>query len=69
VLKKLRRSPTTTHGRQISRASSPDCGVFQIARTVISPKNQGDMYEAPDREVLVVSDDVPPQAGETDEQR
>jgi hypothetical protein len=43
--------------------------VFQIARTVISPKNLGDMYEAPDREVLVVSDDVPPQAGETDEQR
>jgi hypothetical protein len=27
------------------------------------------MFEIPDQEVLVVSADVPPQAGETDEQR
>jgi hypothetical protein len=34
----------------------------------ISPNNPGDAFEIPDREVLVVSTDIPTQAGETDEQ-
>jgi hypothetical protein len=69
VLKKLHRPLIMTHGRQINHASSPDRGTFQIARTTISPNNPCDMFKVPDREVLAVSDDVPPQADETDEQR
>jgi hypothetical protein len=42
--------------------------VFQIARTTISPNYLGEELETLDREVLVVSADVPPQDGETDEQ-
>jgi hypothetical protein len=35
----------------------------------ISPNYQGEVFEISDREVLVVSVDVPPQDGETDEHR
>jgi hypothetical protein len=42
--------------------------MFQIIRTIMSPKNRCDASKAPDREILVVSEDVPPQAGEIDEQ-
>jgi hypothetical protein len=37
VLKKLRRPPTATHGRQINRAPSPERGTFQIAHVVVFP--------------------------------
>jgi hypothetical protein len=43
--------------------------VFQIACTTISPNYPGEEFETVDREILVVSTDVPPQDGETDEQR
>jgi hypothetical protein len=69
VLKKLRRPLTTAHRRQNNREPSPDRLAFQIARTTISSNYPGEEFEAPDREVLVVSADVPPQDGETDEQR
>jgi hypothetical protein len=69
VLKKLRRPLTAAHRRQINREQSPDHLAFQIARTTISPNYPGEGFEAPDREVLVVSAEVPPQDGETDEQR
>jgi hypothetical protein len=37
-------------------------------RTTISPNYPGEEFEAPGREVSVVSADVPPQDGEKDEQ-
>jgi hypothetical protein len=43
--------------------------VFYIARTTISPNYPGEEFETLDREILVISADVPPQDGETDEQR
>jgi hypothetical protein len=43
--------------------------MFQIARTVIFPNNPRDMSEAPYHEVFMVSDDVPTQSDETNEQR
>jgi hypothetical protein len=42
---------------------------FQVARTTISPNYPGEELETLDREILVVFVDVPPQDGETDEQR
>jgi hypothetical protein len=42
--------------------------MFQIACTVISPNNPCDMSEVLDHEVFMVSDDVPPQPGEMNEQ-
>jgi hypothetical protein len=66
---KLRRPLTAAHRRQINRESSPDRLTFQIARTTISPNYPGEAFETPDHEVLVVSTDVPPQDGETYEQR
>jgi hypothetical protein len=39
--------------------------VFQIAHTTISPNYLGEEIETLDREILVVSTDVPPQDGET----
>jgi hypothetical protein len=57
------------HRRQLNRETSPNCLAFQIARTTISPNYQGEELETLDREILVVSADVPPQDGETDEQR
>jgi hypothetical protein len=50
------------------RELSPDHLAFQITRTTISPNYLGEEFEILDREILVVSTDVPPQDGETDEQ-
>jgi hypothetical protein len=69
ILKKLRRPLTAAHRRQPNREASPDCLAFQIARTTISQNYPGEELEALDREILVVSADIPPQDGETDEQR
>jgi hypothetical protein len=69
VLKKFRRPLTTAHHRQMNRKSSPDHLAFQIVRTTISPNYPGEELKTLDHEVLVVSADVPPQDGETDEQR
>jgi hypothetical protein len=43
--------------------------VFQITGTTISPIYPGEELETLDREIMVVSANVPPQDGETDEQR
>jgi hypothetical protein len=56
------------HRRQLNRELSPDRLAFQIARTTISSNYPGEELETLDREILVVSPDVPPQDGETDEQ-
>jgi hypothetical protein len=48
---------------------SPDHLAFQIARTTISSNYLGEELETLDREILVVSTDVPPRDGEIDEQR
>jgi hypothetical protein len=69
VLKKVRRPLTASHRHQLNRETSPDCLAFKIARTTISPNYPGEELETLDREILVVSADVPPQDGETDEQR
>jgi hypothetical protein len=69
VLKKLRRPLTAAHRRQMNREMSPDHLAFQIACTTISSNYPGEELETLDREILVVSADVPPQDGETDEQR
>jgi hypothetical protein len=69
VLKKLCRPLTTAHRRQLNRESSPDHLAFQIARTTTSPNYPGEEFETLDRKILVVSRGVPPQDGETDEQR
>jgi hypothetical protein len=53
----------------MSWESSPNRLAFQITRTTISPNYLGEEFETLDREALVVSADVPPQDGETDEQR
>jgi hypothetical protein len=69
VLKKLRQPLTAAHRRQLNREASPDRLAFQIARTTISLNYPGEELETLDHEILVVSADVPPQDGETDEQR
>jgi hypothetical protein len=69
VLKKLRRPITTAHRRRMNQESFLDRLVFQVAHTTISPNYPGEEFETPDRQILVVSADVPPQDGETDEQR
>jgi hypothetical protein len=68
VLKKLRRPLTAAHRHQLSRETSLDRLTFQIARTTISPNYPGEELETLDRETFVVSADVAPQDGETDEQ-
>jgi hypothetical protein len=69
VLKKLRRPLTTAHRRRMNQESSSDRLAFQVAHTTISPNYPGKEFETLDRQILVVSADVPPQDGETDEQR
>jgi hypothetical protein len=69
VLKKLCRPLTMAHRCQLNRESSPDHLAFQIARTTTSPNYPGEEFETLDRKILVVSRGVPPQDGETDEQR
>jgi hypothetical protein len=55
--------------RQMNREPSLERFVFQITRTTIYPNYPGEELETLDREVLVISADVPPQDRETDEQR
>jgi hypothetical protein len=68
VLKKFRRPLTTAHRRRLNQESSPDRLAFQVAHTTISPNYPGEELETLDHHILVVSTDVPPQDGETDEQ-
>jgi hypothetical protein len=49
--------------------SSPDRLAFQVTHTTISPNYSGEELKTLDRQILVISADVPPQDGETDEQR
>lgn len=71
-MKRLRQ-PTpqaATQGCQIHRTPrSLDCGEFQVTRVIITPNDYthkvGPRYEILDRESLVVSDNIPPQVGET----
>jgi hypothetical protein len=51
----------------MNREPSPDRLTFQIASTTISPNYPEEELETLDREVLVISADVPPQGRETDE--
>jgi hypothetical protein len=69
VLKKLHRPLTTAHHRWMNQESSPDRLAFKVAHTTISPNYPGEEFETLDRKILVVSADVSPQDGETDEQR
>jgi hypothetical protein len=69
VLKKFRRPLTAAHCRRLNQESSPDCLAFQVAHTTISSNYPVEEFETPDRQILVVSTDVPPQDGETDTQR
>jgi hypothetical protein len=68
VLKKLRQPLNVAYRRQMNQEPSPDRLAFQITRTTISPNYPGEELETLDREILVVSADVPPQDGETNEQ-
>jgi hypothetical protein len=52
----------------LNQESSPDRVAFQVAHTTISPNYPGEELKTQDRQILVVSADVPPQDGETDEQ-
>jgi hypothetical protein len=56
------------HRRRMNQESSLDCLAFQVAHTTISSNYSGEEFETLDRRILVVSADVPPQDGETDEQ-
>jgi hypothetical protein len=69
VLKKLRRPLTTAHRRRLNQESSPYRLAFQVTHTTISSNYLGEELETLDRQILVVSADIPPQDGETDEQR
>jgi hypothetical protein len=51
----------------MNREPSPNCLTFQIARTTISSNYPREGLDTLDREILVISADVPPQDGETDE--
>jgi hypothetical protein len=68
VLKKLRQPLTAAHRRQLNLETSLDRLAFQITRTTILPNYPREELETVDCEILVVSADVPPQDGETDEQ-
>jgi hypothetical protein len=68
VFRKLRRPLTMAYRHRMNQESSPDRLAFQVAHTTISPNYPGEEFETLDRQILVVSKDVPPQYGETDEQ-
>jgi hypothetical protein len=53
----------------LNQESSPNRLAFQVAYKTISPNYLGEEFETPDRQILVVSADVPLQDGETDVQR
>jgi hypothetical protein len=67
VLKKLRRPLSAAHRRRLNQESSPDCLVFQVAHAMISPNYPGEGLKTLDHQIFVVSTDVPPQDGETDD--
>jgi hypothetical protein len=69
VLKKLRRPLAMAHHRRINEESSSDCLAFQVAHTTISSNYPGEEFEILDRQILVISADVPPQDGEIDERQ
>jgi hypothetical protein len=69
ILKKLRRPVTAAHRHQLNQESSPDRLAFHVAHTTISPNYPGEELETLNRQILVVSADVPLQDGETDAQR
>jgi hypothetical protein len=69
VLKKLRRPLTAAHRRRLNQESSPNRLAFQVAHTTTSPNYPGEEFKTLDRQILVVSADVPLQDGETDAQR
>jgi hypothetical protein len=69
VLKKFRRPLTAAHRCRLNQESSSNRLAFQVAHTTISPNYPGEEFETLDRPILAVSADVPPQDGETDEQR
>jgi hypothetical protein len=69
VVKKFRRPLTAAHRCQLNQESSLDRLAFQVAHTTISPNYPGEEFETLDRQILVISADVPPRDGETDEQR
>jgi hypothetical protein len=69
VLNKLHRPLTTAHHRRMNQESSPDHLAFLVAHTTVSPNYPGEEFETLDCQILVVSADVPPQDGESDEQR
>jgi hypothetical protein len=52
----------------MNQEPSPDRLAFQIARTTICPNYLGEGLETLNREILVVSADIPSQDGETNEQ-
>jgi hypothetical protein len=60
---------TVAHRCRLKQESSPDHLAFQVAHTTISPNYPGEDFETPDHQILVVYADIPPQDGETDEQR
>jgi hypothetical protein len=53
----------------LNQESSPDRLAFQIAHTTISLNYLGEELKTLDRQILVISADVPPQDRETDAQR
>jgi hypothetical protein len=52
----------------MNQESSPDRLAFQVTHTMISLNYLGEKFETLDRQILVVSADVPPQDGEIDDQ-
>jgi hypothetical protein len=69
VLKMFCRPLTAAHRRRLNQESSPNRLAFQVAHTTISSNYPREESETLDRQILVVSADVPPQDGETDAQR
>jgi hypothetical protein len=61
VLKKYRRPLTAAHRHQLNQEPSLDRLAFQVAHTTISLKYPGEESETLDRQILVISADVPPQ--------
>jgi hypothetical protein len=53
----------------LNQESSPDHLAFQVAHTTIFLNYPREEFETLDRQILVVSTNVPPQHGETDAQR
>jgi hypothetical protein len=66
VIKKFHRPLTTAYHHRLNQESSPDRLAFQVTHTTISPNYSGEEFETLDRQILVVSADVPLQDGEKD---